>query len=292
LIVAAFPAFNEERTIAKVVARATKHVDEVIVVDDGSSDDTGLIAERLGAYVVRHEDNKGYGAAIRSCFSAARDLAANVLVTLDADGQHDPDEIPRIIEPILNGESDVVIGSRFHEGSSNEIPRYRSVGMRMLNEATNRVARQIVTDSQSGFRAYSKKAIDSMKLYETGMAVSSELVIKAGDAGLRISEVPIAVKYRGVGGPSQNPLSHGLGVLSSIVQMGAEKHPFLFVGLPGLLSAIGGIYGWLWVVERYAVVRQLAVGMALISTVLLVVGVVAVNTALILYAFSNLSKRL
>ena len=289
---AAIPAFNEEKTIAKAVVRAMKHVDKVVVVDDGSTDDTALIAERLGAYVVSHEENRGYGAAIRSCFSVARDLSADVLVTLDADGQHDPEEIPKMIEPILNGESDIVVGSRFHEGSRKEIPAYRLAGMRMLNNATERIAKQKITDSQSGFRGYSRKAIDSIRLYETGMGVSSEILIKAGDAGLRISEVPIAVKYRGVGRPSQNPLSHGLEVLSSIVQIGAEKHPFLFVGLPGLLSAIGGIYGWFWVVERYAVVRQLAVGMALISTVLLVVGVVAVNTALILYAFSNLSKRL
>jgi glycosyltransferase involved in cell wall biosynthesis len=293
LIVAAIPALNEEKTIAKVVARAMKHVDKVVVVDDGSTDDTALIAQSLGAHVVRHEENKGYGAAIRSCFSAARDLAADVLVTLDGDGQHDPEQIPKVIEPILNGESDVAVGSRFHPGGDREeIPRYRIVGMRMLNEATNRIAKQKVTDTQSGFRAYSRKAIDSIRVYETGMGVTSEIDVRTGDAGLRVVEVPIQVAYSGLDSSSQNPLMHGLEIVSTILRITGEKHPVLLFGVPGLVAIAAGLGGWLWTVQRYAEIQQLPLGTALISTILLIAGIVAVNTAIILYTVANVSRRL
>jgi len=293
LIVAAIPAFNEEKTVAKVVARALKHVDRVVVVDDGSTDDTALIAESLGAHVVRHDENKGYGAAIRSCFSTARDLAADVLVTMDADGQHDPEEIAKVIEPVLNGESDVVVGSRFHRGGHREeMPRYRIAGMRMLNEATNRIAKQKVADTQSGFRAYSKRAIDSIKIYETGMGVTSEIDVRSGDAGLRVVEVPIQVAYTGLDSSSQNPLMHGLEIISTIFRIAGEKHPILLFGVPGLASILAGLGGWLWTVHRYAEVHELALGTALVSTILLMAGIVAVNTAMILYTVANVSRRL
>jgi glycosyltransferase involved in cell wall biosynthesis len=293
LIVAAIPAFNEERTIAKVVARAMNHVNKVVVVDDGSTDDTALIAESLGAHVVRHEENKGYGSAVRSCFSAARDLSADVLVTLDGDGQHDPEQIPKVIEPILNGESDVAVGSRFHpDGGREEIPRYRIVGMRMLNEATNRIAKQKVADTQSGFRAYSKKAIDLIRVYETGMGVTSEIDVRSGDAGLRVVEVPIQVAYSGLDSSSQNPLMHALGIVSTILRITGEKHPVLLFGVPGLAAIAAGLGGWLWTVQRYAEVQQLPLGTALISTILLIAGIVSVNTAIILYTVANVSRRL
>ena len=293
MIVAAIPAFNEEKTLAKVVVRAMKHVDKVVVVDDGSTDDTALIAQSLGAHVVRHDENKGYGAAIRSCFSAARNLAADVLVTLDADGQHDPEQIPKVIEPILNGESDVAVGSRFHRaGGGEDIPTYRIVGMRVLNEATNRIAKQKVADTQSGFRGYSKRAIDSIRIYETGMGATSEIDVRSGDAGLRIVEVPISVAYSGLDSSTQNPLTHGLEIVSAILRIAGEKHPVLLFGVPGLAAIVAGLVGWLWTVQRYAEVQQLALGTALFSTILLIAGMVAVNTAIILYTIANVSKRL
>ena len=292
MIVAAVPAFNEEKTIAKVVARAMRHVDRVVVVDDGSTDDTALIAETLGAHVVRHDENKGYGAAIRSCFSAARDLAADVLVTMDGDGQHDPEEIPKLVQPILSGESEVAVGSRFHRGGQEEIPRYRMAGMRMLNQATNRIAKQKVTDTQSGFRAYSKKAIDSIKIYETGMGVTSEIDVRSGDAGLRVVEVPISVTYGGLDSSSQNPLMHALEIIFTIVRIAGEKHPVLLFGVPGLIAIFAGLGGWLWTVQRYSEVQQLPLGTALVSTILLIAGIVAANTAIILYTIANVSRRL
>jgi len=155
-IVAGIPALNEEATIAKVLIRANRHVDKVLVVDDGSSDDTGLIAENLGATVIRHKRNLGKGVALRGCLDWARDQGVEVLVTLDADGQHNPDEIPKLIDPILRGEADVSIGSRRLTGGA---PAYRRLGARFLDHATRVKSSDSVVDSQSGFRAYSRRAL-------------------------------------------------------------------------------------------------------------------------------------
>ncbi|MFQ6052521.1 MAG: glycosyltransferase family 2 protein, partial [Candidatus Hydrothermarchaeota archaeon] len=137
MIVAALPAYNEEIAIGSVILRARKHADKVIVVDDGSEDNTAEIAELAGAIVFKHERNMGYGAAIRSCFRKARELNADILVTIDADGQHDPSEIPKLIEPIQKGEADVVIGSRFLSKQKYPIPLYRLLGMKVLDKTTN-----------------------------------------------------------------------------------------------------------------------------------------------------------
>jgi glycosyltransferase involved in cell wall biosynthesis len=292
LIVAAVPAYNEEKTIAKVVVRAMKHVDRVVVVDDGSLDDTATIAERLGAQVVRHEGNLGYGAAIRSCFDVARDLNPDALVILDADGQHSADDIPKLLAPIQAGEADIIVGSRFAGIGAGGIPSYRRAGLRLVNEVTNRVAKQKISDTQSGFRAYSRKAIQGIRLYEQGMGVTSEIGIRGGDAGLTVVEVPVGVAYEGLETSSQNPLTHGLEILSAILRIAGEKHPVALFGFPGLISIIAGLGGWLWVANRFAQVQELAVGIALVSTVLLIAGILAVMTGVILYTIANVSRRL
>jgi glycosyltransferase involved in cell wall biosynthesis len=291
-MVAAIPAYNEEKTIAKVVVRAMKHVDKVVVVDDGSTDDTATIAERLGAHLVRHEGNMGYGAAIQSCFSFARDLNSDVLVILDADGQHDADDIPRILAPIEAGEADIVVGSRFAGAGASEVPSYRRAGLRLVNEATNRLAKQKISDTQSGFRAYSRKAIQQIKMYEQGMGVTSEIQIRGGDAGLTVTEVPVDMAYEGLKTSSQNPFSHGLEVLSAVLRIAGEKHPVALFGVPGFLAIVVGLGGWLWVANRFAEVQQLPLGIALVSTILLIGGIISLMTGLILYAVANVSRRL
>jgi hypothetical protein len=292
LIVAAIPAHNEEKTIAKVVVRAMKHVDNVVVVDDGSTDDTATIAEHLGAGLVRHDSNLGYGEAIRSCFNVARDLNSDALVILDADGQHSADDIPKLLAPIRGGEADIVVGSRFAGTDISEIPSYRRAGLRLINEATNRIAKQRVLDTQSGFRAYSRKAIQQVRMYERGMGVTSEIQIRGGDAGLTVVDVPVGVAYAGLETSSQNPLSHGLEILSAVLGIAGEKHPVALFGIPGFVSIIAGLGGWLWVVNRFALVKELPIGMALVSTILLISGILAVMTGVILYTIAGVSRRL
>jgi len=292
LIVAAIPAYNEEKTIAKVVVRAMKHVDKVVVVDDGSTDDTAAIAEHLGAHLVRHEGNRGYGAAIQSCFGFARDINSDALVILDADGQHNADDIPRMLAPIRTGEADIVVGSRFTGADTSEVPSYRRAGLRVINEATNLIATQRISDTQSGFRAYSRKAIQQIKMYERGMGVTSEIQIRGGDAGLTVLEVPVEVAYKRLKTSSQNPFSHGLEILGAVLLIAGEKHPVALFGVPGFAAIVAGFGGWLWVANRFAEVQQLPIGIALVSTVLLIGGIMAVMTGLILYTVANVSRRL
>ncbi|MEM4610735.1 MAG: glycosyltransferase family 2 protein, partial [Thermoproteota archaeon] len=216
-IVACIPAFNEEKTIASVVVKAMRHVDKVIVCDDGSTDLTREIAEKLGAKVIAHERNMGYGSALNSLFNEAGVEDAEIIVTLDADGQHNPDDIPRVIEPILRGEADIVIGSRFLDESGKQIPRYREVGVKTITKLANKASYSELTDAQSGFRAYSRKALEKLKPSEMGMGASTEILVKAYENGFRVKEVPVKIKYEGETS-SQNPVSHGLEVVMSTVK--------------------------------------------------------------------------
>ena len=287
MIVSAIPAFNEEATIARVVIGSGRHVDKVLVCDDGSTDMTAEIAERLGAEVVRHERNLGKGAAIKSLFNLAKRLGADVVVTIDADGQHDPNEIPKLVEPILSGNADIVIGSRSLAGS--EMPRYRRIGRRALDQATVAAGPVKVADTQSGFRAYSKNAVESLEVTEFGIGVDSEILMKAG--GLRLTEVPVGCKYEGIEGSTHNPIAHAVYVLGTIIMLVGERHPMTFLGLPGLALVFAGLYGWIWVINRYTEVQTLPTGTALISTILLLIGIFALFAGLILFTISGLVKR-
>jgi glycosyltransferase involved in cell wall biosynthesis len=213
-VVACIPAFNEEKTIAKVVLLAQKHVDKVVVCDDGSGDLTGEIAERLGAEVLRHDGNFGKGAALKTLFSRAVELGCDVAVTLDGDGQHDPCEIPRLVEPVLNGDADVAVGSRFL--GKVEVPRYRVIGNKALNLLTNVKMAEKLSDTQCGFRAYSGKALSLISVSEAGIGVDSQILLDASDKGLRIVEVPVGVSYKDAKS-SYNPVSHLVMVVYSMI---------------------------------------------------------------------------
>jgi glycosyltransferase involved in cell wall biosynthesis len=215
MIIAAMPAHNEEGTIAKVVLKAKKqHVDKVVVVDDGSTDSTAEIAEALGALVVRHEENRGYGAAIRTCFESAKELDADVMVVLDSNDQHDPSYIPEFINALRTNNADVVIGSRFLEKNNNKtIPKWWVAGMKVLDIFTRLAGNIKTTDSQSGYRAYSRRAIEKIKITNPDMGAGSEILTQVKDCNLDVVEIPIDVRYDTFGTSSKNPVSHGFGVL-------------------------------------------------------------------------------
>ncbi len=242
-ILVAIPAYNEEVAIGSVVLRSLKYADEVLVVDDGSADNTAEVAALAGAKVVKHEKNGGYGAALRTCFASARKAEADIMIIIDADGQHSPDDIPRMVEKLVAVKSDIVIGSRFVDGNvkNQKIPAYRKLGMKVLDTATIAGSGLNVSDTQSGFRAYSKKAIDRIRIGEGGMGAGSEILIEAADHDLKISEVPIQVRYDLKGTSSKNPIAHGLSVLHSVVGFVSQKKPMLFFGIPGLIMLDIGV---------------------------------------------------
>ena len=291
-ILAAIPAFNEEKTIGSVVLAARRYVNEVAVIDDGSTDNTAAIAKMAGAHVLRHDYNRGYGAALRTGFEYTR-----TLVFLDGDGQHRPDAIPRVIEPVLRGEADVCIGSRFLDPqSAKNIPLYRRFGIGLLTKLTNLRTRgsEKVRDAQSGFRAYSRKAVNALDVRETGMGVSAEILWEADKNGLTVHEVPIEVDYD-VDGSSEGPVRHGLGVIRSMVRYIETEHPLAAFGVPGAtLFALGLFLGFDVLARYYAsgAARDLAIGDALLTVLLLILGMLLSFTGLILHAVINANKRM
>ncbi len=216
-ITAAIPCYNEGQFIGDLVLQTRRLVDQVVVVNDGSQDGTSSAARAAGALVVEHGSNKGYGEAITSCFQAARKTDTDILVTLDGDNQHTPDDITALVSPIVRGEADIVIGSRLLKQSpQTNMRRYRELGIRMITWLCNVGSPVKVTDSQSGFRAYRRSVIESVTLTDRRMGVSVEMLIKARKKGFIICEVPITCRYHSESS-EQNPVSHGLGVVLAVI---------------------------------------------------------------------------
>jgi hypothetical protein len=293
LIVACIPAFNEEKTIGKVVLQAQRYVSRVIVCDDGSADMTGEIAARLGADVIKHERNLGYGAAIQSLFRRAKELNADVSVTLDADGQHDPREIPNVTKPVLDDIADIAIGSRFADKRlAYTIPWYRRVGIKLITRLVNNASKQGILDTQSGFRAYSRRSLETLSAFENGMGVSVEVLISAKKQGLRICEVPCSCNYGGdMQTSTHNPMKQGIGVVASILKIVIEDKPLTTLGLPGIICLTMGAFFGVWVLQTYTVERQIVTNIALASIGFIMMGFFCLSTAITLYAISRLARK-
>jgi glycosyltransferase involved in cell wall biosynthesis len=287
LIVAAIPCFNEERFIGSVVLKVKKYVDKVVVIDDGSTDASVEVARDAGATVRSHDCNKGYGAAIRTALNSGKQEGADVLVIIDGDGQHKASDIPRLVKPVLEGEADVAIGSRFL-GKATDAPLYRRVGQRVLNVATNVGSGRKMSDSQSGFRAYSAKALKGLNLTENGMSVSSEMQFAISSKGLRVAEVPIDVSYADKA--KRSPLGHGLNVLSRILVLLSLRQPMVLFGIPGLLLTGGGLALALRVLDIWGRSNQLAIGNFLGAILLCLTGVLALFAALMLQSMKELLR--
>jgi glycosyltransferase involved in cell wall biosynthesis len=277
-VIAGMPAFNEAKYIGSLVLQVKQYVDEVVVVDDGSKDNTAKIARLAGATVVSHTENRGYGSTIQSIIAEAKKRNADVLVILDADSQHNPAEIPSLVEAILKG-SDVVIGSR--EMQKNKTPTYRRLGQKVLARLTSVASGEKLSDTESGFRAYSRKAVQTLELKEKGMAISSEIVSESIAKGLKVSEVPISVTYT-EDSSTLNPVRHGLGVFNRIMVMISERRPLLFFGAGGILFIVVGIITGVFVVRTLYGQQILQVGSALIAMLLITIGILSISTGLIL----------
>ncbi|MFW6176696.1 MAG: glycosyltransferase family 2 protein [Thermoplasmatota archaeon] len=293
------PAFNEENTSASVVLKAKRYVDEVIVVDDGSSDETARLAEEAGARVLRHEKNRGYGASIKTLIYYARDNDTRPLVLVDADAQHPANKIPLLLEKIFDGEADLTIGSRFMDiDDKKDVPVYRRFGIKLLTKlSANNITytdaegkERNITDGQSGFRAFSRKALEKINPKETGMGASAEILMEAKDFGLRVQEVPVSISYEG-DTSTETPVRHGLGVIGSIIRYLEAKHSLLSFGVPGLTAFLVGIYMGLRTITIYNEIGIWPVGHVFLSFLLFFGGITAGMTGLILHAIINAHKR-
>lgn len=290
-ILICIPAYNESKNIAQIVTKCLDYATKVVVYDDGSTDGTQEIAIRAGATVIRGLKNRGYGVAIRSLFQIAKEESADVMITLDSDGQHDPGQIHNMLEPIIEEDIDIVIGSRFlTRQDSEKVPRYRSFGIKTITRLTQVASYKNITDAQSGFRAYSKNAITDINLYEQGMGVSTEILLRAKEKGLLIKEVPITINYDVQNSSTHNPLSHGMGVLYTVMQFISLRHPLAFYSLPGIVLLIVAAFYMNNAMELYSSTKYISTNMILVSVGTAVVGVVLFATGVILYTLTALLK--
>lgn len=283
------PAYNEEKTIGDVVKKSLKHSDKVLVVDDGSTDDTIKIAQENGATVISHKKNQGYGAAVITIFERARQENADILTIIDGDGQHDPEQISLLVNTLQENNVDVVIGSRFLDEKSST-PGYRKRGIKIITSAANFGADFKVSDAQSGFRAYSKRAIESIHPTETGMSVSTEILLKISNKGLSVAEVPITVSYDGKTS-SEHPVPHGITVLMNTLKFVSVKHPIPFYGFPGVvLVIIGSILGYQFL-DAYLSKQVIFLGSLMAAIILFLVGTILCVTAVILFSMATLIRE-
>ena len=289
-IIIGIPAFNEEKNIAGIITKLADITDTIIVCNDGSSDLTSDIAEKMGAFVINHEKNLGYGAAIRSIFLKAKELDGDILVTFDADGQHRIEDVEKVTKPIIDQEVDLVIGSRFLDESEKEVPQYRKVGIKVITKITNASIKKQLTDSQSGFRAYSKKVLNELNPSELGMGISTEILIKASSKNFRITEVPIKILYAG-DTSTHNPVSHGSSVILSTIKYTSIEHPLKFYGIPSMILFIIGISFTYLSAEYYAEIGRLNTNLTIIAAGTVLIAVVLLITSILLYSLVSVVRE-
>jgi len=289
-IIVGIPAFNEEKNIAAIITKLADITDSIIVCNDGSSDLTSDIAEKMGAFVINHEKNLGYGAAIRSIFLKAKELNGDILVTFDADGQHRIEDVEKVTKPIIDQEVDLVIGSRFLDESEKEVPQYRKVGIKVITKITNTTMKKQLTDSQSGFRAYSRKVLNELNLSELGMGISTEILIKASTKNFRISEVPIKIIYDG-DTSTHNPISHGSSVLLSTIKFTSIEHPLKFYGVPSMIFFAIGLFFVYFSAQYYTEIGRLNTNLTLVAAGTMLIAVVLLITSILLYSLISVVRE-
>jgi glycosyltransferase involved in cell wall biosynthesis len=288
-ILIGMPAYNEEKKIGNLVLSLKNKGYDVLVCDDASLDNTAKISKENGAMVIVHKKNLGYGGALKTLLTKARELKPDVFVTFDADGQHDFNDIESLVIPIFEKKYDIVIGSRFLNKKS-EIPKYRELGIKSITKLTNITHNIDVTDSQSGFRAYGKKSLEFIYPSEEGMGISTEILIKASQNNLIIGEIPIVISYEG-DTSTHNPASHGLSVVGTTLKFLSIKHPLIFYGIPGLIFLIIGLIFTVWTLTNFTESGLIVTNLALISMGSIVLGVLLLLTGILLFSLISVIRE-
>ena len=288
-ITVGLPAYNEEKNIAKIIVGLKKVADQIIVCDDGSTDLTSRIAESLGTIVIKHPKNLGYGSAIRSIFLKAREINSEILVTIDSDGQHKIEDVEKVVKPVVDERADISIGSRFLDKDDNA-PKYRKLGINIITKVTNSSLSEKITDSQSGFRAYNNKVLQALSPSDSGMGISTEILIKSSNLGFKIAEVPTEIQYEG-DTSSQNPVSHGTGVLLSTLKYISIERPLRFYGIPSFIFFAIGLIFTSFATQYYAEVGRLNTNLTLIAGGTLVISMMLMVTAILLYSLVSVVRE-
>ena len=284
------PAFNEEKNIASIITQLKKKYTLIIVCDDGSSDLTSEIAKEMGAIVVRHNTNLGYGAAIRSLFLKANQLNCDILVTFDSDGQHKISDIENVIKPIQSKEANIVIGSRFLGNVEGNLPTYRKLGIKAITNLVNSNTGNNITDSQSGFRGYDKITLEKIVPSDSGMGVSTEILIKANKQNFKIIETPITILYNEKIS-SQQTLSHGTSVILSTMKFISIEHPLKFYGIPGILFLAIGLFFIVWTIQEFTIGGSIITNISIIGIGSTILGSILTMTSILLYSVVSVVRE-
>ncbi|RZD41489.1 MAG: glycosyl transferase [Thaumarchaeota archaeon] len=293
-VLVCIPAYNAESTISEAIKRCQKFADLVLVINDGSSDNTEFLAKEAGADVISHKQNRGYGAAIKTGLIEGLKKNAKVTITFDADLQHDENDIPKLVKPIIDDTTDIVIGSRFIQ-KNDDVKNYRKFGIKLITVLVNLFMNTHISDAESGLRAYS---IDSLKelvpvLETEGMGMSSEILLKSSVCKLKILEIPRKEMYPdGVKTSSKNPLKHGLSVVFTIIKLIIENKPLKAFGIPSVIFFAISIISALNVIDFYNTVGRLPLGLTIFTVLLLSTAFFFSLAAMLLYVLSRLATRI
>lgn len=288
-VVVVIPAYNEERYIGSVVLKTLAYPVRVIVVDDGSTDLTAEIALRAGAVVVRQGVNQGKGSSITAGLKKAWEFQPDALVLIDADGQHLPGEIPRLLAPVLEGRADIVVGSRYIQ-KENKVPLHRRVGHTFFNVLTHAASGVAVSDSQSGYRAFSRRALENMSFRSTGFSVESEMQFLAREKGLVVEEVPVTIRYPDK--PKRSVMKQGMSVLGGVIRFTGQYRPLLYFGLTGGIVMLGGLGIGLRFVSIFMRTGNLALGSGLVCVLLTILGLILMTTGIVLHSVRGLLQEM
>jgi len=293
-VLVCIPVYNAESTIGKAVTLCKEFANSVVVINDGSSDNSESVAREAGADIITHKKNRGYGGAIKTGLEEGLKRNAKITITFDADLQHDANDIPKLIQPILSNEADIVIGSRFLE-KNDDVKTFRKFGIKFITRLVNSFTGSNIKDAESGLRAYS---LDSLKaivptLETEGMGMSAEILLKAAIQKLKIAEVSRKEMYpEGIQTSSQNPMKHGLGIILTIFKLIVENKPLPAFGIPAIIFFIASGISSLYVVNFYNEMGRLPVGMTVFTLLLVSVGFFFILAAVILYVLSRISSRI
>ncbi|NVM31897.1 MAG: glycosyltransferase family 2 protein [Candidatus Helarchaeota archaeon] len=265
-VITVIPAYNEEQNIGEVISRTFKHSDKVVVINDGSTDATEKVAKEAKAIVKNHIVNRGLGLTIRDGINEAMKLGADIIVTIDADGQYDADQIPDILEPILDGRADLVLGSRFMKGTIIHMPRLKRLGNKIITLINRNLMNLDITDAQTGFRAIKREVFEHIIL-TAEYTYTQEMIIRAAAEGFYIKDVPVNFYERKHGESRliRNPAEYGLNTAMTMLRAYRDYRPMTLFGTIGVLMMFIGTLIGLYIVYEFFVLGTFETGQRLVT---------------------------
>ena len=294
-VLVGIPAYNEAKTIRTVVESAQEYADEVLVVDDGSTDQTPTRARMAGATVVEHDRNQGYGSGLKTLFEEADRRNIEQLVILDGDGQHETRDISRLLATHRESAADIVIGNRFGGTSATEMPLYRRCGLWVINLLVNLSMRNLkpstrIQDAQSGFRLYAATAVNSMVEHSSriddGMSASIDILSVATIEDLRIIEMPTTISYDVSNANTRHPVSHGFDIFCRIFTTLERKRPLAMFGLSGVFISVSGIGLGYRTLSNFTSTGTFAVEPAVLSWILVLFGIILLIVSVVQHSLN------